>query len=137
MNPLDFLQTCDRLAQSSPRQEADDRTVLSRVYYAFFLTLRDGLAAKDVGFRANVKNSGAEHALVRDYLKGVRFSPSQVRNVAGGSRVSWYERYVEVFRYREDADYRMELAPEEIRTKVDQVLADLPRLRPFIESLVS
>lgn len=137
MDPLEFLQTCERLAQLSPLEEADGRSIMSRVYYAFFLTLRDGLAEKDAGFKANVRNSGQDHTLVRDYLKGVRFTPSSRRNPSGGYRVAWYERYDAMFKAREVADYRMEVAPEQIRLQVSDVLDDMPRLRALIENLVA
>lgn len=136
MNPFDFLQTCTSLAAAAPRREADERTILSRLYYAFFLALRDGLASKDQGFKARVKHEAADHALVRRYLKGIRYSPSGEENASGGRRVAWYERYDDLCMWREKADYRMDVSHEEISKKVSEFMDDLPKLQPLVENFV-
>ena len=84
MNPLSFLETCDRLAAMSPRHEADDRTILSRLYYAFFLSLLDGIGRNDQGFKAKVSNSGADHTLVRNFLKAQESIPAGKATPRGG-----------------------------------------------------
>ncbi len=136
MNPLDFLQTCKNLEKANALREADERTILSRIYYAFFLTLRDGLASKDKGFGINLKQSASDHSLVRDYLKGMRYTPDGKRNPYAGPRVNWYERYNSLFEWRENADYRMDIVHKEISEKVTEFMEDPSRLQPLVENFV-
>lgn len=134
MHPLEFIQTCDRLFAVNPREEADNRTILSRLYYAFFLTLRDGI--KDQGFRGSLRNGGPDHTLVRDYLKGDRFRVSGERISGRAGRVGWYERYYALFKAREIADYQLDIAAAEIAETVEELLYDAKDLRPYIEAYV-
>lgn len=134
MDPLQFLDTCSRLYGLGTRPEADDRTILSRLYYAFFLTLLEGIATRDSGFAASVTRTGADHRLVRDYLKGDRFTVGRVRRAGVGSRVGWYERYDALFIWREKADYDMSVSAMELATRADDLMADTKGLRPLVES---
>jgi len=113
--------------------EADNRTILSRLYYAFFLSLRDGLASRDPGFAANVKNAGSDHTLVRNYLRGTRYTTSGQRHDGAGTQVDWYERYRTLFHWREMADYDMNTDAAQLSGKANELMADVPSLRPLVE----
>ena len=136
MDPLDFLQTCTRLSETSSRHESDGRTILSRAYYAFFLLLRDGIALRDDGFRASMRNDASDHSRVREYLRGTRFTPEGRRNIQPHLRVSWYERYEFLFSWREVADYRMEFSTEDILNAVRECQVYISRLEPLARDFV-
>lgn len=131
---MDFVLTCQRIAAQPTRMEADNRTILSRLYYAFFLLLRDGLASRDPGFAAAVKNAASDHALVRAYLRGARYTTSGQRRDGVGTQVAWFERYSALFRWRETADYDMNSDSDQISERANEFMADVPLLRPLIES---
>lgn len=135
MNPLEFLQTCELLVSNSARAEPDNRTILSRLYYAFFLTLLEGIANKDAGFRTNIQGTRDDHRLVRDYLKGARYTSSRQMNW-GGRRVGWYERYDAVFVWRLNADYKMDYDGTEIARMAEELMGEAERLKAHVESFV-
>lgn len=135
MDPFDFLGTCERLMAAPLRSEADDRTVVSRIYYAFFLTLRDGLSAKDRGFNQALRGSGADHGLVRRYLRGERFTNGQSRGRIA-QPVAWYESYLTLYEWRGTADYDIASGKVSWHPAAARLLHDAKALRPLIESYV-
>ena len=135
MDPFDFLETSQRLYAMPAPREADYRTIVSRTYYAFFLGLRDGLAAKDRGFNQALRHSGEDHGLVRRYLRGERFANGQSRGQMA-PWVSWYATYEAVYRWREQADYVIAAATIEWADVAAMALRYSATLRPLIESYV-
>ena len=135
MHPLEFLKTCELLVSSPTRAESDNRTILSRLYYAFFLTLLKGLANRDPGFSAKTTKLRDDHRLVRDYLKGARYTLSGQTNWTG-NRVAWYERYDALYVWRLNADYDMDYDGTEVARAVEELMGEAEMLKAKVESFV-
>ena len=136
MDPFDFLDTAERLASNLPRTEADNRTIVGRLYYALFQALFIAISARNPGVRAATVNGTSSHTLVREYLKGQQYRADGRRGNYFGNRVNWYERLEKLRKGRENADYDLELPEAEIAVLVDDLIDEAALLKPHVEEYV-